>query len=82
VLLDLVAHDMCCAVLHGAVLGPLQALDIGCGYGGTAMAVARQLQCCITGINISHYQVGGAAATVFQQHHCAMGVLTQLFHAC
>jgi hypothetical protein len=45
----------CCAVLCCAVL---QLVDLGCGYGGTALYIAQQLSCNAVGVNISPFQVG------------------------
>ena len=36
----------------------LQLLDLGCGYGGTAVHITEQLKCKTIGINISPFQVG------------------------
>lgn len=40
-----------------AVVVLLQLVDLGCGYGGTAVYVAEQLKCKAVGVNISPFQV-------------------------
>lgn len=35
----------------------LQLLDLGCGYGGTAVHITEKLKCKTVGINISPFQV-------------------------
>jgi tocopherol O-methyltransferase len=39
-----------------------QVADVGCGNGGTALLVARQLGCSVVGVNISPHQVQSANA--------------------
>lgn len=41
-----------------------QLVDLGCGYGGTAVYVAQQLSCEAVGVNISPFQVQAANALV------------------
>jgi len=50
---DVTCAVLCCAVLCCAV----QLVDLGCGYGGTAVYVAQQLKCKAVGVNISPFQV-------------------------
>lgn len=46
-----------CCVLCVAVL---QLVDLGCGYGGTAVHIAQKLKCKAVGVNISPFQVRGS----------------------
>jgi hypothetical protein len=51
-------HAVLCQLLCCAVLLLLQLVDLGCGYGGTAVYIAQQLSCNAVGVNISPFQVG------------------------
>jgi SAM-dependent methyltransferase len=42
----------------------LQLLDLGCGYGGTAVHIAERLKCKAVGVNISPFQVTPRTAIV------------------
>jgi cyclopropane fatty-acyl-phospholipid synthase-like methyltransferase len=42
----------------------LQLLDLGCGYGGTAVHIAERLKCKAVGVNISPFQVTKAVQSV------------------
>jgi SAM-dependent methyltransferase len=50
---------ICCWCVRPAAVsaGLLQVVDLGCGYGGTAVYVAQQLNCKAVGVNISPFQV-------------------------
>eukprot|EP00775_Hariotina_reticulata_P011945 gene11945-12088_t len=56
------------AVLAAAGLKTVhKVLDLGCGYGGTAIHIARRLHCKALGMNISPYQVASANELALRQ---------------